>query len=136
EHNPQGPPPLPHDSAGPILIGDIITGVVNINSQNKIVWRSCFIKAIDPPTVSANTSLAVVGQKALHIIYSKTAVNNTESLENVSVAADGSFSSSPIISMNLRYRFVVGMARQISSTSIMLPCIKDDKLAFAKIEIE
>jgi len=136
EHKPQSPRPLPYDSVRPILIGDIITGVVNINSQNKIVWRSCFVKAIYESTASANTSVAVVGQKALHIIYSKTAVNNTESLENISVAADGSFSSSPIISMNLKYRFVIGMTRQISGTSIILPCIKDDKLAFAKIEIE
>jgi hypothetical protein len=133
EHRPHR---LPSDSVGPILIGDIITGVVHINSQNKIMWRSCFLQAMNTPTASANASVAVVGQKALHIIYTKTPVNNTESLEKVSVAPDGSFSLSPIISMNLNYRFVIGMARPISRTAIIVPCIKNDRLAFAKIEIE
>ena len=74
--------------------------------------------------------------KKLCILFIQKPVNNTESLEKVSVAPDGSFSLSPIISMNLNYRFVIGMARPISGTAIMVPCIKNDRLAFAKVEIE
>jgi hypothetical protein len=112
--------------------------VLNVDAQNKLNWSRCFnaseindISYLIKHLVSVNTP------NALHIIYSEPVdKNNRQSLTDIVLHADGSYTMHPIISMNLKYSYMVEEGIQLDENSVLFPCVIKGKRAFAKYTIE
>ena len=75
-------------------------------------------------------------QHSLHIIYPKTLGKNKQSISDITINQDGSYVITPIISMDLKYKYMLAQSVPLDANSIIVPCTIRGKLAFAKLVIK
>ena len=108
--------------------------VLNVDAQNNLKWSQCFnASEINDISYLIEHSVSVSTPNALHIIYSAPVdKKNKQSLTDIILHADGSYTMHPIISMNLKYSYMVEEGMQLDENSVLFPCVIKGKRAFAK----
>jgi hypothetical protein len=120
-----------------ILPQAAVLAILNLDNQNNIKWSQCFNTLMEEDFKSLITqSVFVNTPNALHIIYSKLSEKNKQSLSDISLKPDGTYTINPIISMDLKYSYIVEDGMQLDENSALFPCVIKGKLAFAKYTIE
>jgi hypothetical protein len=112
--------------------------VLNVDDKNNFKWSQCFnASEITDISYLIEHSISVSTPNALHIIYSAPFDKNSkQSLTDIILHNDGSYTVNPIVSMNLKYSYTINEGVQLDSNSILFPCIIRGKRAFAKFMIE
>ncbi len=112
--------------------------VLNVDAQNNLKWSQCFnASGITDISYLIEHSVFVNTPNALHIIYSAPVdKNNKQSLTDIVLHADGSYTKHPIISMNLKYSYMVEEGMQLDENSVLFPCVIKGKRAFAKYTVK
>ena len=115
-----------------------VFSVLNVDAQNNLKWSQCFnASGINDISYLIEHSISINTPNALHIIYSEPFDKNIkQSLSDIVLKADGSYTIHQIISMNLKYSYMVEEGVQLDSNSVLVPCIINGKHAFAKYTIE
>ena len=111
--------------------------ILNVDHQNNILWTGCFDETIEDKFVSLTNEYVIVQtENAFHFIYKKVADKNKEALGDIVFDANGKHEVRPIVSMNLKYTYLLAEAVQTSNNELVFPCVIKEKLAFARLTIE
>ncbi len=137
-----GSKPYQHfTSSGQIIkprLQNAIFAVLNVDAQNNLKWSQCFnASGVTDISYLIKHSVFISTPDALHIIYAAPVdKNNRQSLTDIVLHADGSYTTHPIISMNLKYAYIIEDGIQLDENSVLFPCVIRGKRAFAKYTIE
>ena len=111
--------------------------VLNIDAQSKLRWTQCFSELTEKDFFSLTyESLFINTQNTLHIIYAESVKKNKQALHDIILNPDGTYTTKPIISMNLKYTYFLNQSFQLDSNSAIVPCNIKGKQAFAKLTVE
>ena len=112
--------------------------ILNIDAQNNLKWSQCFnASGITDISYLIKHSISINTPNALHIIYSVPVdKKNKQSLTDIVLHADGSYTTHPIISMNLKYSYMVEEGMQLDENSVLFPCVIKGKRAFAEYTVK
>ena len=84
-----------------------------------------------------NNYSLINGGDALYFICKKFLAKDKESFESIKINAAGEVAVKQIMSRNADYEILVDRGVQVSSHTMIFPCVFQDKtLAFAKFDVE
>ncbi len=109
--------------------------VLNVDSENNLKWVHCFDESQADTESVIDESVFVNTQNDLHILYSAF-VKGKQVLYDTILNADGTYERRPIISMNLKYKYMLSGSMQSDDNSLIIPCVTKGKLAFAKLVVK
>jgi len=108
--------------------------ILHVNDQNHLEWMQCFNASMEEGFKSLiDEGAFVVTENSLHIIYLKTIKNGRQTLGDLIMKPDGQYETKPIISMNLKSKYLLDQSLQVDENVLIIPCVINDKLSFAKL---
>ena len=142
------PPPLPvssfpnnnnDDNNTSIPVRNFVSGfsIFGLSNNFKMRWLNDFKDNEDSADLpNLLYKKIVAGKNGIHIIYPSLIKNKRNGIEHVLVTYDGKYEKINTIAWNLRYEYLVSQAVETNDGAIIIPCVKDNRLIFAKMIFE
>lgn len=111
--------------------------IVSLNNHNKIEWRNELKKDRDSVFLTdlSNNNI-VAGKKGIHIVRSTSVKNWTNKIEHIIITYSGRYEKVKAMVWNNKYTYLVSNAVETDDGALIIPCIKENRLIFAKMILE
>jgi len=111
--------------------------ILNFDTQNNLKWCRCFNDSTNEDIESLlNEAVYINTASGMHLIYTKLATGNRQSLYDMCFDNNGNYTLKPIISMNIKYAYYPNLGIQLDENSLLMPCVKNGKTALARYTIK
>ena len=78
----------------------------------------------------------VAGKKGIHIIRSTTIKKTRNSIKHILITYSGRYEKVNTVVWNNKYSYLVSQAVETNDGALIIPCLKDNRLIFARMILE
>ena len=111
--------------------------IISLNNNDNMEWRielkndrdSVFLN--DP-----SNNKIVAGKKGIHIIRSTTIKKTRNSIKHILITYSGRYEKVNTVVWNNKYSYLVSQAVETNDGALIIPCLKDNRLIFARMILE
>ncbi len=110
--------------------------VISLNNENKITWRNTLNNDADSVLLTdLSNNKIVAGKKGIHIIRSATD-NRKNTIEHIVITYAGKREKVNTMAWNNQYRYLVSYAAETNDGALIITCVKEGRLIFARMKLE
>ncbi len=111
--------------------------IVSLNNHNKIEWRNELKNNPDSILLTdLSNNKIVADKKGIHIVRSATVNKTTNRIEHIMITYSGRYEKINTVAWNSKYTYLVSSAVETNDGALIIPCVKEDRLIFAKMILE
>lgn len=111
--------------------------VIALDEHNEMAWRNKLAGSVDSILLTdLSNNKIVAGKKGIHIIRSTILKNKKSTIEQIIINYAGKYKRMSTVVWDSKYKYLVYDAIKMNDEALIIPCLKGNKLIFAKMTLE